>query len=269
MAKACEVARVAHYRDGATPADAVEAGSMAIMLEWGTAEFDHEVKTLEHCIEAFELYMTEAYPLGNDTIVPYQIGATGDPIVEHSFAIPLDIPHPVTGDAILYSGRHDMVAVLAGAYGKEPWTADQVWCVDEKTTGQMGATWANQWRLRGQFIGYTWALRQLGIPATGTLVRGICIYKVRKPAFQEAYMQVSDLLIDRWYRQINNDILSMVECWKAGYWDFNYGNACGEYGGCGQIKLCELDDPEPYIRANYVERRWDPITGINSLIAPQ
>lgn len=259
IARGIEVARKCYYIDGMSPYDAIDQGNLALLEYWGDADFDNEKKTLESCIEAFELYLTKAYPLGSDSIVPYQIGEHGHPIIENSFAIPIDVGHPETGQPLLYSGRHDMVAVLRSAYGGTPWRADQVWSVDEKTTSQMGPTWANQWRLRGQFIGYTWALRQLDIPCVGTLVRGICIYKSNQPKFQEAYVQVSSELIDRWYRQLRSDVLHMVECWRSGYWDFNLGESCSAYGGCDQLKLCELSDPEPYILANYSEKRWDPI----------
>lgn len=259
LARGVEVARKGYYSEGLTPEGAEENGFHALLEAWGDFQVrDDSVKSLDNCVQAYEAYWAE-YPLDADEIVPYRMSSDGAAWIEFTGATPLEVLHPVDGEPLVYVSRLDMAGVLRQACHNEPWTSRQVWAVDEKTTSSMGASWAQQWRLRGQFIGYTWALRQEGVPAIGALVRGIAVYKKQPPKFQQAFVPVSDRLIERWYAQLIRDLNFAVECWNAGAWDYDFSDACSSFGGCGYLQICELDDPEPFLEANFVERRWNPI----------
>lgn len=260
IASACEIARREFYVNGHDRDTAIEIGSKYILQnygDWDTEEQD--VKTLRNAVWSFENYLRDAFPLGFDRFVPYRIEEGGKPMIEFSFALPTEVSHPETGDPILYTGRCDMIAADNTAFPKI-WKAQQVWCVDEKTTKQMGASWANQWRLRSQFLGYTWAAQQSGLPAVGALVRGLCVYKAKEPQYHQTFVQFSDSLIHRWYTRLNDDLHRMTSDWDRGYWPQDFGETCTQYGGCQFIGMCELDDPEPFIQNKFVERRWNPLT---------
>lgn len=259
FAKACEIVREAYFLRDHTQDEAISLGSEYILRNFG--DWDDEeagVKSLKNCIWALENYFGEAYPLGYDRFVPYKDSPSGSPMIEFSFGIPLDITHPETGEPLMYSGRCDMIG--ADKTGLDDISqANEVWLVDEKTTKQMGPKWAKQWRLRGQFIGYSWAARQYNLPAAGALVRGVCLYKKNEPKFDQAFVSFNDSVIDRWLRQVHDTIYSMIQDWDRAYWKQDFGDSCSAYGGCGFLSMCELDDPEPFIQNKYVERRWDPL----------
>lgn len=262
IASALEIARNAFYLDGKSPEESIMQGSEYILENFGDwDEDDIRPKTLKNCLWAFENYLRQAYPLGQDRFVPYEMHPGDRPMIEFSFALPMEVEHPVTGNPIMYSGRCDMIAADSKAYSKVS-DAEQVWTVDEKTTQRMGATWAEQWRLRGQCIGYTWAAQCSGIPATGALVRGICVYKEKEPKFEQTFIQHNEAVIGNWYRQANDTLARMVNDWRRGYWPQDFDKACQEYDGCQYISTCELADPEPYYQVKYVERRWDPLNRV-------
>lgn len=259
FAKACEIVRRAYFLDNKPKEESITLGSEYILKNFG--DWDEEeagVKTMNNCIWALENYFREAYALDFDRFVPYRDSPSGKPMIEFSFAIPIDTEHPETGEPIMYAGRCDMIGADSTGLS-DPSEAREVWLVDEKTTQQMGDKWARQWRLRGQFIGYTWAARQYNLPASGALVRGICLYKKKEPKFDQAFVSFNDSVIDRWHTQVEITIDQMIADWETGYWKQDFGDSCAEYGGCGFISMCELDDPEPFIQTKYVERRWDPL----------
>lgn len=259
FAKACEITRKAFYANGLIPEEAISLGEEHILKNFGDwDEEEVEVKNLNNCLWAFSEYFRSAYPLGFDRFVPFRESPEGAPQIEFSFAIPIPVDHPVTGDPLMYTGRCD--AIVADVYTFDNiWEARELWTQDEKTTKQMGAQWAKQWRLRGQFIGYTWAARQYGLPTVGTLVRGICVYKRNPPKFEQAFIKLNRSVVERWYDQMILTAREMVCDWHANYWKQDFGDTCAEYGGCGFISMCELEDPEPFFKVKFVERRWDPL----------
>jgi hypothetical protein len=194
-------------------------------------------------------------------------------MIEFSFALPLwdeeaaaegrtsgrDPPppllHPETGEPIIYAGRADMVATYAGA----------VTIYDDKTTSSIGATWADQWDMRGQFSGYCWAAQELGIPVTQVLVRGIAILKT-KFSHAEALSYREEWRINRWRLQVVRDTHRAIEMWKSGQWDTNEAESCSSYGGCMFKQPCMAQDPTPWLEANFVRRKWDPVSRTETLL---
>lgn len=262
FAGALEVARIAFFVNGLTAEESISAGGEYILQNFGDWDDDFVgAKNLRNCIWAFENYLRFAYPLDEDRFVPYRRTAAGRHMIEYSFAVPLLVNHPVTDEPLIYTGRCDMISADRQV-AENIWDAPEVWIQDEKTTGQMGGTWANQWRLRGQFMGYVWAARQEDIPAVGALTRGVCVYKRNEPKFEQAFNKFSPVIIDRWYEQLIATLEQMVADWKRGYWKQDFGESCSVYGGCHLLSMCELENPEPFFAAKFVERRWDPLNRV-------
>lgn len=259
FAKGIEVARRAYYIVGAAPEVAVAEGLKALIVNYGHFEPpEGSAKTLERMAGALEFYF-EKYPLGVDTAIPISRG--GQRGIEFSFAEPLDIRHPETGDPLLYTGRADMIADFAGG----------VYGFDEKTTSSLGASWAKQWEMRSQFTGYCWAARQAGIPMQGVIVRGVSILKTKYETLQ-AVSSRSEWEVDRWYEQTHKDILRMIEYWydynnqlengearPEAAFDYNLDHACSEYGGCALTQVCKSPNPETWLPMQFEKRVWDPV----------
>ena len=237
---------------------------------WGDFESTKDTpKTKERVWEAVEEYFRNWSP-ATDPVQPFR-DASGAPTMEFTFGIPLtpavayessrvgerlvDIGssskpfplHPVTNQPFIYSGRFDMLGIKNG---RVRWR-------DEKTTTSIGAQWAEQWDLRSQFLGYTWALQQSGIKCDGGVVRGIGILKT-KITLAEAEKVYSSVLIARWYEQLRRDLWRLRRMWDESYFDFNLADACSTYGGCAFRLPCSSEAPERWY-AGYNVRRWNPI----------
>jgi len=247
FAEGIEQARRSFYETGLSAQDSVAAGLGALLRKYGDFECPPDsAKSLERTAGALEFYF-ERYPLGGSGASPLRFpdGRTG---IEFSFAQPLPINHPVTGDPLLYTGRADM---LAEAYGG-------VYVVDEKTTSSLGPSWAKQWEMRSQFTGYCWAAREFGLNPAGVIIRGVSILKTKYDTM-EVLSYRSPYEIDRWLDQTCRDIERMIQCWKDGIWDYNLDHACAEYGGCSLQSICKSSDPEAWLKTYFTQRVWDPL----------
>lgn len=248
FAAAIEAARNSFYVEGRSAADAEAAGLSALIAHYGDFNCpDDSAKSLERMLGAFEFYLFN-YPLGADGATPITL-ASGRKGIEFSFAEPLEVRHPVTGDPILYTGRSDMIAERYGA---------GVWIYDEKTTSSLGATWGRQWEMRSQFTGYSWAARRQGIKTAGTIVRGVSILKTKYDTLEVPTYR-SDYEIDRWESQVNRDIQRMIRSWEEGYWDWSLDGACTDYGGCSLVSVCKSSSPDEWLPAKFEQRVWDPL----------
>lgn len=253
VAAGLEAARLAIYKNGATMEEAYIVAYRAFTKEWGPwVPPEESTKQFGRCWQAIEDYFTK-WPPHTDELQPLRT-TEGEPFVEFSFAIPLSINHPETGIPFLYVGRFDLLG---------EWMGKQV-VSDEKTMGQMGANWVYQWDLRNQFMGYCWGAQKYGYAVNDALIRGICILKYEIKLAQ-APAHYPDWMLARWERQVTKDLERMIKCWKDDYWDWDFGGACTEYGGCAYRDLCISKKPQvwysQYIRAkwNPIERRHDPV----------
>ena len=245
LAAGLEILRKEYYSHG----DLVEAKTRAverILKDWGEVEApEKSPKTLEACILALDSYI-EQYPPQEDHIQPAILN--GQPAVEFTFALPIPgIEHP-EGGPILYTGRFDMIAEQAGA----------LFIFDDKTTGQLGKSWANSFTLASQFLGYKWACDQYGIKTEGDIIRGIGIYKTYF-AHQMLINYRPNWQVDRWLSQLQRDVRRMIACWEVDTWDMSMGAGCNAYGGCEFLTLCTVRKPEDYIEGYYEARDWDPL----------
>jgi len=254
FAKAMEIIRTAFYQDGKSLEESMMLGATEAIGMWGDfVPPEKKNKTLPRLVEAIAEYFQE-YPPLSDHIQPWR--AAGKPCIEFSFAEPIDIKHPTTGNPILIAGRCDMVGDYHG--GCYP--------VDEKTTTQLGPSWLKQWHLRGQFTCYTWACKRAGYPAIGAIVRGMSILK-KSFGHAEVLELRPQWMIDRWYVQFCDDVESMIRDWERGYWSWDLDKACADYGGCAYQDLCRVENPEPFAKTEYEIRKWNPVIGKEEKVA--
>jgi hypothetical protein len=247
FARGVEVARLAFYRDGESSDNAEGLGAAALMEAYGDFEPPPDSsKSLERMLGALEFYFAN-YPLGADGAEPIRL-AGGGLGIEFNFSEPLPISHPVTGNPLLFAGRADMIAHFA----------DGVYLFDEKTASSLGASWGRQWELRSQFTGYAWAGRENGFDIKGCIVRGISILKTKYDT-QQAITYRPAWEVERWFDQTCRDLERMLKCWEEGWWDFNIGHSCADYGGCPLTQVCKSPSPEDWLPVYFEKRRWDPL----------
>jgi hypothetical protein len=254
-AKGMEVAREAFYVAGEPAESSVAAGLAACLAAYGDFDCpDDSAKSASRTAGALEFYF-QRYPLGEDDAIPIELPG-GKRGIEFSFAEPLDIQHPESGEPLIYCGRMDMICSKQGL----------VLIEDDKTTSQLGASWSRQWDLRSQFTGYKWgAGKAAGVHIDGVLVRGVSILKTKYDTL-EAITYRPDWQVERWHHQLHRDIRRMISCWEEGYFDFNLDHACSEYGGCPFKQVCLMKDPSAVLDQMYQRRKWDPILRTETIL---
>ncbi len=247
FARGLEVTRKAFFESSHAAEDSIAYGMQALLEAYGDFECPIDsAKSLNRMAGAFEFYFSQ-YPLESDPATPIKL-PNGTRAIEFSFAEPLPLSHPDTGDPLIYCGRSDMVADFAGGR----------YIFDDKTATQLGASWARQWEMRSQFSGYCWAAKQAGIPVNGVLVRGVSILKTKYDTLQ-AITSRAEWELDRWYEQTCRDIQRMIDSYLSGEWDFNLDHSCAEYSGCPFLQACKSPDPQPWLDTYFVKRIWDPL----------
>jgi len=233
--------------------DALQAATATIIRSWGDfpEEVEGSAKSLYRCVGALEAYIAQ-YPPATDHVKP--LIENGTIHTEFNFALPLPILHPETDEPLLYAGRFDMLGDMAGLKVIE----------DDKTTSQLGATWGQQWRLRGQFTGYAWGASEFGHRIDGIVVRGISILRTQY-GHAEIIEQRPQWMIDAWKNQLHRDIYRMIDCWKVysltgkpTSFDQNLDSTCSAYGGCQFLDLCTSADPDRWL-PNYDTTSYDPL----------
>jgi hypothetical protein len=251
FAKGVEVARSAFYEAHEDAETSVARGLGALLEFYGDFQCPADSpKSAERMAGALEFYFAN-YPLEstNDPVIL----SSGKRAIEVSFAEPLPIAHPVSGDPLIYCGRLDAILNYAGGR----------YITDEKTTTQLGASWSRQWDLRSQFTGYAWGARQIGIKVDGALVRGVSILKTKYDT-QQALINHPDWKINRWFDELLMWITQMKECWRTGIWAHNLDHACAEYGGCQFRDACSSQDESPWLDTYFEQRIWNPLTRIET-----
>lgn len=254
FARGLEVTRDAFYVRGVSPPEAVGEGIAALLAEYGDFECPEDsAKSSLRMAGALEFYFS-IWRLGEDKAVPITL-PSGKRGIEFSFLEPTDFKHPVTGDPVLFSGRFDMMVDYAGGRFGE----------DDKTASQLGASWGRQWELDPQPTAYCWGAREGGVPLDGFVVRGVSILKT-KYGNEMAVTYRPEWRIDRWYEQVMYDLADLQRAWENGHFNWNEGHACNEYGGCMFQGVCASKDPAPWLEMNFVRRRWDPVTRVETLL---
>jgi hypothetical protein len=247
FARGLEVTRRAFYEDGRTPEDSIAAGLEALLRAYGDFECPPDsAKSAERMAGAFEFYF-DNYALSHVDAYPILLGGNRRAI-EYSFAHPLPVNNPLTGQPLIYSGRMDAIINYGGP----------VFICDEKTTKQLGPTWSQQWDLRGQFMGYNWGCREAGVRVDGALIRGVSILKTKYET-QQAVVKHMDWQIDQWYIELLDWCQEIIRCWETGRWKHNFDSGCASYGGCGFRRVCASENPEPWLEMGFERRHWNPL----------
>jgi hypothetical protein len=226
----------------------------AAILKWGPGDmFLEHNKSLPNVLCAIEAYFTH-WGVATDPLQPLMHHKEGKeglvPAIEFSFALPIGVTHPVTGQPILYTGKLDFIAARTGG----------VWLVDDKTTSGFGPQWFKSWDMRSQFSGYSWAARESGIQAVGTAVRG-CAFLANRNEFAEAFTFRPDWRIEEWLQDTRETIQRMIYHWQQASFPQAQGQACNAYNRpCRYSLLCTSRNPEDWVSANYKIHVWNPLT---------
>lgn len=247
-AKGLEVARKAYYDNGLSSDDAIAEGLGALLTAYGDFECPPDsAKSAERTAGAFEYYFTQ-YPFETDAAVPHVL-PSGSRAIEFSFAEPLEVAHPETGDPLIYCGRMDgLMDYSGGLFG-----------LDDKTTSQLGASWSKQWDLRAQFTGYCWGAARAGLPLQGFLIRGVSILKTKYDT-QQALTYRPQWMLQEWYESLTDTVRAMVTDWDREYFRPDLAESCAAYGGCLFRQPCLSVDPDPWLETAFTKRVWNPLT---------
>lgn len=253
FAAGLETTRTAFYVNGMGVADSITEGLIKLREFYGDFECPPSSgKTLDRMLGAFEFYFSH-YPL--DKTSPPIILPGGKQAIEFSFAEPLPILHPETGNPLVYAGRMDAILKFVGG---------QFLC-DEKTTSSLGATWGRQWDLRSQFTGYVWGCAQAGIKVNGAIVRGVSILKTKYET-QQVITYRPDYHVERWYNELLSWVQDMINNWESGMWRYNLDHSCADFGGCQFRDACMAKDETPWLETGFERRYWSPITRKETLL---
>lgn len=217
--------------------------------EWDT--LDLLPKGLPNLVVCLVAYIETFNPFDPHALHPY-VDEEGKVWAEQNFAIPTQVMHPETGMPLLYSGRTDWIGVHNG----------YLYVMDEKTTGQMGAKWSNQWNLRGQFIGYTLGFGASMPNLAGTWVRGICLLK-DTIKMAEHPVGVGRWLIREWWQDMNYLLEDMVRDWKRSHFRADRNKSCTGYSGCTYMTLCSkpAEHRKSFSVPVFDVAKYDPMTG--------
>lgn len=241
----------------------------ALILSWGDYPTDpkpSDPRNFHRVLQAVFEYF-ENYPVETDPIQPHQLATTKGFSFEFSFAVELrqerGFPLHPSGVPFLYAGRAD---ALGKAHGLPVFQ-------DDKSTTRLGDTWVSQWGNRNQFTGYTWCLRELGLPHRHVIVRGICFYAAQPTFFIETPpINYPDYKLDIFEEDLKVTLREMVAdaergeaCGKnippSNIFPRRVGDACRSFNrACSHTDLC-FSRPENIDSwlANKTVSPWDPL----------
>lgn len=268
FAKGVEMARRAFYEDGPMQGDdraALEVGIAALYAEYGDFKCPppkkyKTSKTAERMAGALAYYLGKN-PMSEDRIKPFLLD--GKLTVEMSFNYEIPISHPVTGKPLTYCGRYDKLGLD---------DENRVWVVDEKTTGQMGENWSNQWLLDAGLTGYCWAARKLlkdaglDYEVAGAIINGVAIRALSNAdpyEHMECPVFRSDWQLKRWFGQMIKDVQGWVQAYVDQDHNQIFDHVCALYNNpCAYAKLCNARNPEQ-LESSYVVKFWNPLARDN------
>ncbi len=256
FAKGLEVTRNLFHVEKVPAREAIAEGLKALLTFYGNFDCPADSAKSADRMAGALVYYFDQYTLESDKAIPISLPG-GKRGIEFSFSEPIDALHPETSDPILYVGRMDMVVDFAGGMFGE----------DDKTTSSLGASWLKQWDLRSQFTGYCWGAARHNLSLQGFLVRGVSILKTKYDT-QEAITYRPPWMIEQWYERLLRTVEDMKRAWESGLWDQTgqEGGNCNDYGGCPMRRVCLSSDPAPWLEAEFVRRKWDPVMGTETLL---
>lgn len=206
-ARGLEVARTRFYLEGATEAEAVDAGAQAIIDFWGDPDdFARLTKNLTACVQLLELYFMQ-FPMSTDIYRPVLLDLEGreEVGVEFDFMDTLNFRHPVIDSELFFTGRVDMLT------NSPNYDTKSVMVFDDKTTGGYITPFLREsWRTRAQFSGYCKGLRNAGIKARGAVISLASITK-SGVAFERLETVRSPYQLEIWEKSRDTTVKQMLE----------------------------------------------------------
>ena len=121
---------------------------------------------------------------------------------------------------------------------------------DDKTTGSsIGNHWSEEWDLRSQFIGYTWAAKRGHPRLQGSRARHLP-FKIKRSSTSKNDKVTPTTFVERWLQKtVRRNLISMVKAHDEGYFEFNLADACTQYGNCIFMDRCGVPTPTHGIRS--------------------
>lgn len=218
-------------------------------------------KTKEKALELVEAYIKQFEELQPYTIVTNKEDM---PLVEIPFEVYLgDIVVENTPIKVYWQGKIDAIVLMN----------DKVWCLDHKTTKQLGASFRDKYLRTNQFIGYYFALLkvlgrfELDLPSVeGALINALCVRKKGveiPPPFQLPYFE---RLLPEWKEDILAKVVRFVKNLHTGLSTNFYlptRSSCYLFNKCRYWDVCEC--PSADVRAKMLEgdefitSNWNPL----------
>lgn len=175
----------------------------------------------------------------------------GKPAVELSFSFYSGYTSKLTGEAMLFCGHLDRLALMNGA----------AYISDRKTTAHtISAQWFQQFTPHNQFSLYMLAGQVVyKQPVKGLIVDGAQI-AVGFSRFERALVTRDDAQLREWHADTLLQFELMERYAELGYWPQN-DSACGSYGGCKFRSVCGKTPGarEQWLKAENNKRIWDPL----------
>ena len=173
----------------------------------------------------------------------------------------IDSPFTKSKREVIYTGIIDAVLDMAG----------YTYVNDLKSTGwNVTQAWLEGFRLSQAQIGYVVACRELlGLDVNSALIHAIWVQKEAKSGkgkpideyFQTFPCSWTKEQIEEWHLNTLKTA-ERIEARRAeGYWQRDFGSACGMYGGCDYSAVCAA---APGIRSTIIETEfekaiWSPL----------
>jgi hypothetical protein len=267
FAKACEIVRKSYYNDNNSIDFSIQMGYDSILESEDTGDY---TKSNERIALSLRKYF-QKYPL-DDNLTPVKL-SNGEHAIEYSFEFDLGIEHPdIPGTNLAYKGKLDGLYERTH-HGKRV----HVYVVDEKTTGNVYRLQGtklidvvkeeNQYKTEGQFIGYHWAARQLGVKTHSSLIYKIPIMKEFEPAYC-LDIPITEFMIDIWSSTMLNKIEELKDKYlyyknedNLPHYSFYApmtNSACNSWGrNCNFAQGCRSKEGEEILRSEFQQRIYD------------
>lgn len=250
FARGLEVTRKRYFEDNLPFEDAICHGAAALYEAYGHVEPipKYSNKSANNLVGALRYYF-ETW-LIDRTMQPWRPTPTARPCIEWNFSVPIPgINHPDTGLPLLYCGRFDMVGLFENG---------MLLGEDDKTTGQLGQSWYDRWRLSNQILGYCWGAQAHNINLAGFTIRGVSLLK-NNYGHAEAIVMVNPWQIARFVENLQTTLNKMLADYRKNIWAYDFAGSCSAYGGCDYLPLCESPEPETWIPLSYHRSEWNPL----------
>lgn len=193
----------------------------------------------------YETYMAEPFVVNSDD---------KGLIVERSFAIPIG----VIGDIpVIWTGKLDLDVTLEGGE----------WLADHKTTSMLGAQYFQQFQNASQFIGYSWAMRQLtGRKPRGVLINAIAVRRPTKTGkeieFARERVPISEGQVNEWQNNTMRIIATFLGYLESGYFPMHTAYCVNKFGLCPYFDVCTLPEEQREIMLGsraFKDVTWSPL----------